>query len=71
MDVAVVVTAKSGDKNAEAKVKVLRVQTICVHRKGNYFQRCWNEHDKWKVVNSYGHTTAGIRHGDTRVRAFT
>ena len=41
-----------------------------VAQKGNYFQRCWIEHDKRKVEHSHGHTTAGIRHGDTRVRAF-
>ena len=40
-------------------------------QKGNYFQWRRIEHDKWKGENSYGHTTAGIRHGDTRVRAFT
>ena len=37
---------------------------------GTYFQWCWNEHDKWNVKYSHGHAAAGVRHGDTEVRAF-
>ena len=40
-------------------------------QEGNYFQWRWNEHDEWKLEESHGHTIAGIRHGDTWVRAFT
>ena len=29
-------------------MKVLGFQLIWLHRKCNYFQRCWNEHDNWK-----------------------
>ena len=58
-------------QNAEAKMKVLRLRNIWVHRKSNYCQWCRNEHDKRKAEISHCHTTARIRHGDTRLRAFT
>ena len=57
-------------QNAVTKIKVLGLHSIWLHRKGNYFQWRWNEHDKWKAEHSHGYTTARVRHGDTRVRAF-
>ena len=36
-------------QNAEAKMKVFGPSSHLAAQKGNYFQRCWNEHDKWKV----------------------
>ena len=51
-------------QNAAAK-------TCLVAEKGNYFEWCGNEHNKRKVENSYGHLTAGIGLGHTRMRAFT
>ena len=46
--------------NAEAKVESLAPSTHLGTQKGNYFQWRWNEHDKWTVENSHGHTTTGI-----------
>ena len=46
-------------QNAE-KNESVGPSTNLAAEKGNYFQWCWNEHDKWKVENAHGHTTAGI-----------
>ena len=47
-------------QNAEMKMKVLGFHPFWLHGKANYFQWRWNLHDKWKVENTNGHTTAGI-----------
>ena len=52
-------------QNAEATIESLAPSTHLGTQKRNYFQRRWNEHDKWKAENSHGHTTARVRHGDT------
>ena len=48
-------------QNAEAKMKVLRLPSTHLDtQKGNFFQRRWNEHDKWKTEDSHGHTIARV-----------
>ena len=46
--------------NAAAKMKVLRLQPIWIHRRATIFLWRRNEHDKWKAENSHGHTTARV-----------
>ena len=58
-------------QKAEMKMKVLGLDPIWRHRKATIFQWFWNEYDHWQVQNPHGHTIAGIRHGDTKMRAFT
>ena len=57
--VTVVVMVKSGDKTLKQRNTFWALPNSAA-LKGNYFQWRWNEHDKWKVENSHGHTTAGI-----------
>ena len=54
-DVTLLVMVKCGDKNAEAKMKVLGLHPT---QEGNYFQCRRNEHDKKKVENVHGQTIA-------------
>ena len=47
-------------QNVETMMKVLGLHPMWLHGKAPIFQWRWNEHDKWKVENAHGHTTAGI-----------
>ena len=44
-------------QRAEAKMKLLRLHPIWLHRKATTFNG-GNEHDKWKVENPHGHAIA-------------
>ena len=58
-------------QNAEANMKAFGLHPIWLHRKASTFIGVGTSTTSGKFENSHGHTTAGIRHGDTRVRAFT
>ena len=47
-------------QNAEAKMKVLRLQPIWIQQKSNNFHWRWNKHDKREAENLNGHTTARV-----------
>ena len=52
-------------------MKVLGLHLMWMHRKANSFTGVGTSTTSGKAEDSHGHTTAGIRHGDTRVRLFS